>query len=93
MTPLPSSVDMPITVRYHNGIVIQIGFATIAVAMFSRILTNEERGLIGKWLKADGEKEMHIRVIATRARKFVPQIEADLALVRKLLERYDRARS
>jgi hypothetical protein len=61
--------------------------------MFSRILTNEERRLIGRWLKADGEKEMHIRVVATRARKFMPQIEADLVLVRKLLERYDRAKS
>ena len=36
---------------------------------------------------------MHIRVVATRARKFMPQIEADLVLVRKLLERYDRAKS
>ena len=79
--------------RYHNGNVTQIGFATISVTMFSRILTNEERRLIGKWLKADGEKEMHIRVVATRARKFMPQIEADLVLVRKLLERYDRAKS
>ena len=35
---------------------------------------------------------MHIRVVATRARKFMPQIEADLVLVRKL-ERYDRAKS
>jgi hypothetical protein len=81
-----------VRLRYHSGSASNIGFATIAVAMFSRILTNEERKLIVKWLKADGEKEMHIRVIATRARKFVPQIEADLMLVRKLLERYDRLR-
>jgi hypothetical protein len=58
--------------------------------MFSRILTNEERKLIEKWLKADGEKQMHIRVVATRARKFLPQIEADLALVRRLLDRYHK---
>ena len=68
-------------------------FDTISVTMFSRVLTNEERRLIGKWLKTDGEEEMHIRVIATRARRFVPQIEADLMLVRKLLERYDRVRT
>jgi len=61
--------------------------------MFSRILTKEERKLIEKWLRTDGEKEMHIRVVATRARKFMPQIEDDFVLVRKLLERYDRARS
>ena len=46
--------------------------------------------LIGKWLNADGTKEMHIRVVATRARKFMPQVEADLALMKKLLSKYDQ---
>ena len=59
--------------------------------MFSRILTRDERRLIEKWLKSDGEKEMHIRVVAARARKFMPQIEEDLVLMRRLLEHYDRA--
>lgn len=58
--------------------------------MFSRILTRDERRLIERWLKADGTKEMHIRVVATRARKFMPQVETDLALMKKFLSKYDQ---
>jgi len=53
-------------------------------------LTDEERRLVEKWLRADGEKETHIRVVAARARKFMPQIELDLALLKQLLKTYDR---
>lgn len=59
--------------------------------MFTRILTAEERLVIRKYLAKDGAKEDAIRKIAYRARRFMPQIDADLALMRKLLERYAEA--
>lgn len=33
---------------------------------------------------------MHIRVVAARVRKFLPQIEADLVLMKKLLSKYEK---
>jgi hypothetical protein len=58
--------------------------------MFSRILTEAERKKIKSYLKADGEKEMHIRVIATRAKQFLPAIRLDLDLLEKLLATYSK---
>jgi ribosomal protein S24E len=58
--------------------------------MFTRILTESERKAIGKYLRKDGEKEAAVREIVYRSRKHLPQIEKDLALLRELLEAYER---
>jgi hypothetical protein len=58
--------------------------------MFTRILTSEERATIKKFLTADGAKEHRVRNIAYRARKYMPQVEADLVLLHKLLNRYEK---
>jgi hypothetical protein len=58
--------------------------------MFSRVLTAVERKKIKSYLAQDGEKGGHIRVIATRAKQFVPTIKSDLDLLEKLLETYTR---
>ena len=56
--------------------------------MFTRILTETERKKMKSYLKQDGEKEMHIRVIASRAHRFLPVIRSDLELLEKLLATY-----
>ena len=58
--------------------------------MHPRILSNLEEKHIRAYLKADGEKEMHIRVIATRAKQFLPAIRSDLDLLEKLLATYTK---
>jgi predicted HAD superfamily phosphohydrolase len=60
--------------------------------MFTRILTGEERTAIKKFLAADGAREHRVRNIAYRTKKHLPQIEADLALMKKLLARYSESR-
>jgi len=57
--------------------------------MNTRILTATERKLIQAFLKTDGKKTMHMRVVATRARQFLPQIKSDLELLEKLVSTYD----
>jgi len=58
--------------------------------MFTRILTHKERKRIQAYLRADGERTSAIRTILTRGKQFLPKIEADLALVKELLEAYER---
>jgi predicted HAD superfamily phosphohydrolase len=58
--------------------------------MFTRILTADERAAIKQFLAADGTKEHRVRNIAYRTKKHLPQIEADLALMKKLMKRYYR---
>jgi len=58
--------------------------------MFTRILTAEEREEIQQWMRADGAKETHIRTIATRGRKFMPQLRRDLALLERFVTAYDK---
>jgi DNA primase catalytic subunit len=61
--------------------------------MFTRILTDVERRHIAKYLKQDGEKQIYVRKIAYGARKYLPQIRADLELLEKLLETYEREKT
>ena len=49
-----------------------------------------ERRHIAKYLKQDGEKQIYVRNSAYGAWKHLPQIRADLALLEKLLEVYER---
>jgi DeoR/GlpR family transcriptional regulator of sugar metabolism len=56
--------------------------------MFTRILTDLERKRIKSYLKQDGEKEVLIRQLVSRARCQVPTIRSDLDLLEKLLKTY-----
>jgi hypothetical protein len=60
--------------------------------MFTRILTDLERRQINSYLWQNGEKEAPIRKIANRAREYMPKIKADLELLTKLLETYERTK-
>ena len=60
--------------------------------MFTRILTELERKQAKAYLKQDGEKTLNIRVLAIRARKFLPQIEQDIELLKQLAQSYERQR-
>jgi hypothetical protein len=46
--------------------------------------------IIKENLKADGKKNLNIRVLVTRVRKHLPQIDKDLALVKELLAAYEQ---
>ncbi len=58
--------------------------------MHPRILSPLEERQIRAYLKANGEKNLNVRVLVTRGRKYLPQIEKDAALVKELLARYER---
>ena len=58
--------------------------------MFTRILTDVERKHVTKYLRADGEKEIRVRKVAYGARKHLPRIQKDLALLKQLLDTYER---
>ena len=59
--------------------------------MHPRILSNLEEKQIRAYLKRDGEKETPVRMIASRARKFLPAIKSDLSLLEKLLATYSKS--
>jgi len=56
--------------------------------MFTRILTDAERKRIRSYLRQNGEKEVLIRQLVSRARRQIPVIKADLDLLEKLLVVY-----
>jgi hypothetical protein len=56
--------------------------------MHPRILTKTERKRIQAYLREDGKKITPIRQLVTRSKQFLPAIEQDLALIRKLLDHY-----
>jgi hypothetical protein len=60
--------------------------------MFTRILTDVERGRIKKFVRRDGEKGIGVRKIVYGAKKHLPTIEADLALLKQLLQTYEQKR-
>jgi hypothetical protein len=57
--------------------------------MHPRILSPLEERQIMAFLKQDGEKNLNMRVLTSRARRNLPQIRKDLELIEKLLARYD----
>jgi hypothetical protein len=59
--------------------------------MFSRILTAYERRKIQKFLSANGKKANDMRTIVWRANRYLPTIEQDLALIRRLLAAYEKS--
>ncbi len=63
--------------------------------MFTRILTNVERRLMQNFIRtrrmpAAEKKKKHVSVLAIRCRKFTPQIESDLRLIREFASKYER---
>lgn len=60
--------------------------------MHPRILSPLEERQIRAFLKQDGEKNLNMRVLTSRARGNLPQIRSDLELLEKLLTRYDAER-
>ena len=58
--------------------------------MRPRIPSPLEEREIDAFLKANGEKNLNMRVLVTKTRKHLPQLEKDLDLFRKLLVHYER---
>ena len=61
--------------------------------LFTRILTDLERRQAKTYLKQNGEKTVNIQVLVTRARKHLPQIRADVDLLEKVRETYERTKA
>jgi hypothetical protein len=61
--------------------------------MFTRILTEVERRRIKKYLQSDGERSAPIRMVVLRGKRFMPRIETDLALLKQLIDRYERTKA
>jgi hypothetical protein len=57
--------------------------------LFTRILTENERKSIQKYLRYDGRKEVTVRKVVYGARKHLPTIKADLELLEKLIGTYE----
>lgn len=55
--------------------------------------SHNQRKRIQAYLRADGERSSAIRTIVTRSRQFLPKIEADLALVKELVQAYERSKA
>ncbi len=58
--------------------------------MFSRILTANERSIIGAYLKKNGAKEHEVRMLATRCRQYSHQITDDLELIKQFMAAYEK---
>jgi len=56
--------------------------------MYPRILTEKERKIIKTFLAHDGKKKSHIRMLLYRSKKYLPIIQADMELLKKLQETY-----
>jgi len=61
--------------------------------MHPRILSPLEERQVKAFLKHDGEKNLNMRVLRSRARKNLPQIREDLKLLERLLETYEREKA
>lgn len=58
--------------------------------MHPRILSPLEERQIRSYLRHDGEKTVNIRVLVSRAKKQLPQIKQDVALLERLLAVYEK---
>lgn len=67
-----------------------VTFHVTAIMMHKALLSDRERRQIETYLRQDGDKTENIRQLAYRARTYSARIEADIALVRKLLDRYGK---
>lgn len=60
--------------------------------MHPRILSPLEERQIKAFLKQDGEKNLNMRVLTSRAKKHLPRIREDLELLQKLLQTYQKTK-
>jgi hypothetical protein len=60
--------------------------------MHPRILSPLEERQIKTFVKQNGEKNLNMRVLASRARKNLPAIKADLELLERLLQVYQKTK-
>ena len=58
--------------------------------MKTRILTDDERKYVVKYLQKDGTKVIQVRKVVSGAKKHLPRIKEDLELLERLLEAYSR---
>ena len=59
--------------------------------MRSYIITELEHRIIAKYLRTDRERDSNIRQLVKRYRKSEERIKADLAMLERLLQRYEIA--
>jgi hypothetical protein len=57
--------------------------------MNPKILTELERKKVKTYLKADGERDVHVRQLVFLARRSLSQIKQDLELLERLVQAYD----
>jgi hypothetical protein len=60
--------------------------------MFTRVLTDLERRQAKDFLKHNGPKTPSVQVIVSRARKYLPKINADVQLLERLIQAYEASK-
>jgi len=60
--------------------------------MFTRVLTDLERRQTKDFLKHNGAKTPNVQVIVSRARKYLPKINADVQLLERLIQAYEASK-
>jgi hypothetical protein len=60
--------------------------------MFTRVLTDLERRQARDFLKYNGAKTPNLQVLVSRARKYLPNIDADIQLLERLIQAYDASK-
>jgi hypothetical protein len=60
------------------------------ISLNPRILSHLEEHQVKTFLKEDGEKNLNLRVLALRARKNLPEIRRELALLEKFVKTYEK---
>jgi hypothetical protein len=60
--------------------------------MFTRVLTDLERRQAKDFLKHNGAKTPNVQVIVSRARKYLPNVDADVELLERLIQAYDASK-
>jgi hypothetical protein len=60
--------------------------------MFTRVLTDLERRQAKDFLKHNGAKTPSVQVIVSRARKYLPYINADVELLERVIQAYEASK-
>jgi hypothetical protein len=63
------------------------------MSMNLRILSHLEEKQVKAFLKEDGQKNLNLRVLVLRARRSLPEIRRELALLEKFVRAYDKRRN
>ena len=60
--------------------------------MFTRVLTDLERRRARDYLRRGGPRTPAVQVIVSRARKYLPKINADVQLLERLIQAYEASK-